>query len=128
EQPWVLLRQLFTDPATGVVTAIDPRRRRFHPRDSRFIGLRDQHCRHPRCDRAIADHDHVIRAAEPRHPHQRTRPLRSPQPPQGDTRLERPRRRPPTPTPHRRDHHPHRPHLPIPGTTRPATASVSFDR
>ncbi|MGH3336538.1 MAG: hypothetical protein ACRDOZ_12005, partial [Nocardioides sp.] len=64
EQPWVLLRQLFTDPATGVVTAIDPRRRRFHPRDSRFIGLRDQHCRHPRCDGAIADYDHVVRAAD----------------------------------------------------------------
>ena len=58
------LRRLFTDPATGVVTAIDPRRRRFHPADSRFIRVRDQHCRHPRCDGAIADHDHVVRAAD----------------------------------------------------------------
>ncbi len=58
------LRRLFTDPATGLVTTIDPRRRRFTPADSRFLGIRDQHCRHPRCDGAITDHDHVIRPAE----------------------------------------------------------------
>jgi len=58
------LRRLFTDPLTGVVTAIDPRRRRFSAADARFLDTRDQHCRHPRCDGAITDHDHVVRAAD----------------------------------------------------------------
>ncbi len=58
------LRRLFTDPVTGVLTAIDPRRRRFSAEDSRFLRVRDQHCRHPRCDGAITDDDHVVRRAD----------------------------------------------------------------
>ena len=58
------LRRLFTDPHTGVVTDIDPTRRRFHPADARFLDTRDHHCRHPGCDAAIADHDHVLRKAD----------------------------------------------------------------
>ena len=58
------LRRLFTDPVTGVVTVIDPKRRRFSADDARFLDTRDQHCRHPRCDGGIADHDHVVRAAD----------------------------------------------------------------
>jgi hypothetical protein len=55
------LRRLFTDPVTGVVTTIDPRRRRFSNHDARYLETRDQHCRHPGCHGAIADLDHVIR-------------------------------------------------------------------
>jgi hypothetical protein len=55
------LRRVFTDPLTGAVTALDPRRRRFRPADARFLEVRDQHCRHPRCHAAIADHDHITR-------------------------------------------------------------------
>ena len=58
------LRRLFTDPLTGVLTGLDPRRRRFSAADSRFLRVRDQHCRHPGCDSPIADDDHVVRAAD----------------------------------------------------------------
>jgi hypothetical protein len=47
-----------------VVTDRDPRRRRFSAEDARFLDARDHHCRHPRCDGAIADHDHVRRRAD----------------------------------------------------------------
>ena len=55
------LRRLFVDPETGCPTSADPRRRRFNEDDARFIRLRDQHCRHPRCDGAISDLDHIHR-------------------------------------------------------------------
>ncbi len=58
------LRRLFTDPATSVITATDPTRRRFSPADARLLQARDQHCRHPRCDAAITDHDHITRRAD----------------------------------------------------------------
>jgi hypothetical protein len=58
------LRRLFTDPITGVVTQLDPRRRRFSRQDARYLETRDQHCRLPRCHGAIADLDHVIRHAD----------------------------------------------------------------
>ena len=55
------LRRLFTDPVTEVVTTTDPTRRRFSAADARFLDTRDQHCRHPLCEGAITDHDHVTR-------------------------------------------------------------------
>lgn len=58
------LRRLFTDPVSGVATAADPRRRHFSGEDARFIDLRDQTCRHPRCEGDIADHDHIFRVAD----------------------------------------------------------------
>jgi hypothetical protein len=58
------LRRIFTDPTTGVVTGTDPRRRRFSPADARYLETRDQHCRHPGCHAAIADHDHITRNAD----------------------------------------------------------------
>lgn len=58
------LRRLFTDPVTGVVTSADSRRRRFRGEDARFLDLRDQSCRHPRCDSDIGDRDHVVRVAD----------------------------------------------------------------
>lgn len=58
------LRRVFTDPVSGVTTGADPRRRRFAGEDARFLDLRDQSCRHPRCDGDIADRDHVVRVAD----------------------------------------------------------------
>jgi len=58
------LRRLFIDPVSGVATASDPSRRRFNSEDARFLDLRDQTCRHPRCDGDIADHDHVVRVTD----------------------------------------------------------------
>ena len=58
------LRRVFIDPQTGSPTGADPRRRRFNEDDARFIRLRDQHCRHPRCDAAISDLDHLHRYAD----------------------------------------------------------------
>lgn len=59
------LRRVFTDPVTGCVTDLDARRRRFFgAEDSRFLDVRDQTCRHPRCDGAIADLDHVRRVTD----------------------------------------------------------------
>jgi hypothetical protein len=58
------LRRIFVDPVTGAVTDRDPRRRRFSAEDAQFLDVRDRHCRHPRCDGAIADHDHVRRKAD----------------------------------------------------------------
>lgn len=58
------LRRVFTDPLSGVATAADRRRRRFTGEDARHLDLRDQSCRHPRCDSDIADLDHVVRVAD----------------------------------------------------------------
>lgn len=58
------LRRVFTDPVTGVATGADPRRRTFAGEDARYLDLRDQSCRHPRCDGDIADRDHVVRVAD----------------------------------------------------------------
>jgi hypothetical protein len=58
------LRRVFTHPQTGAVTGLDPTRRRFTPGDARYLAVRDQHCRHPRCEAPIADRDHVVRAAD----------------------------------------------------------------
>jgi hypothetical protein len=59
---WV--RRIFTDAVTGVVTQVDPRRRRLTAHDGLVVDLRDQTCRHPGCDSAIADRDHVVRHAD----------------------------------------------------------------
>lgn len=58
------LRRLFTDPASGVTSGADPRRRQFTGEDARFLDIRDQSCRHPQCDGDIADRDHVVRVAD----------------------------------------------------------------
>lgn len=59
---WV--RRIFTDPVTGSVVEVDPRRRRFDPATTRFIAYRDQTCRHPGCDGPIRTVDHVVRHAD----------------------------------------------------------------
>lgn len=58
------LRRIFTDPATGVVTGVDRRRRRFTPAQGRVIAARDQHCRLPGCDAVIVHYDHIERYAD----------------------------------------------------------------
>jgi hypothetical protein len=55
----VFLRRLFTDPATGVVTNIDPRRRRFDGQLAKLLVYRDQRCRDPFCDAPIRHLDHI---------------------------------------------------------------------
>jgi hypothetical protein len=55
----VFLRRLFTDPATGVVTDIDPRRRRFDGQLAKLLVYRDQRCREPYCDAPIRHLDHI---------------------------------------------------------------------
>ena len=61
-QAWV--RRVLTDPVTGQVTAVDPRRRRFDGTVRRFIRIRDQLCRTPFCEAPIDDADHVHRFAD----------------------------------------------------------------
>ncbi|WP_018156993.1 DUF222 domain-containing protein [Demetria terragena] len=58
-QAWV--RRLFTDPATGQLTDLDGRRRKFDGTLRRFIRIRDQVCRIPFCDAPIRDMDHLRR-------------------------------------------------------------------
>jgi hypothetical protein len=55
------LRRLFTDPITGIATAIDPRRRAFTRPQKQLIDARDRTCRLPGCQSPIAHHDHVRR-------------------------------------------------------------------
>jgi hypothetical protein len=55
------LRRLFTDPTTGIATAIDPRRRAFTRPQKQLIDARDRTCRLPGCQSPIAHHDHVRR-------------------------------------------------------------------
>ena len=54
------VRRVDTDPTTGTIVGVGRRRRLFTGSDARFLDLRDQRCRHPRCDSPIADHDHVV--------------------------------------------------------------------
>jgi hypothetical protein len=65
------LRRLDTDPTTGAVVQVGQRRRLFTGADARFLDLRDQRCRHPRCDAPIADRDHIVPVAAGG-PHTRT--------------------------------------------------------
>lgn len=60
----VWLRRIVTDPVTEEVTSVARARRRFHGRaEARHARVRDQHCRQPRCDAAIAHTDHPHPAA-----------------------------------------------------------------
>lgn len=54
------LRRLFTDPITGTVTSVDPRRRFFGAADARVVDARDQVCRLPGCEGPIEHLDHVV--------------------------------------------------------------------
>ncbi|WP_223935439.1 HNH endonuclease [Arthrobacter sp. StoSoilB5] len=56
----VLLRRLYTSPASGELLAMDSKARLFPPRLRRFIETRDDTCRTPYCDAPIRHIDHVI--------------------------------------------------------------------
>lgn len=56
----VWVRRLFTDPATGLLTAIDRKRRLFTGVMRRAIVIRDEYCRTPWCGAPIRHLDHVV--------------------------------------------------------------------
>jgi hypothetical protein len=59
-QARVYLRRLFTDPVTGIITACDPRRRRFDGALAELLVYRDGGiCRDPFCDAPIRHLDHI---------------------------------------------------------------------
>ncbi|MCC9145741.1 MULTISPECIES: HNH endonuclease signature motif containing protein [unclassified Arthrobacter] len=53
------IRRLYTEPATGELTAMDSRARLFPRSLARFIATRDQTCRMPWCGAPIRHVDHV---------------------------------------------------------------------
>ncbi|WP_166350644.1 HNH endonuclease [Phytoactinopolyspora limicola] len=56
----VFLRRLFTDPAAGIITDCDPKRRRFDGTLARLLTYRDGGmCRDPFCDAPIRHFDHI---------------------------------------------------------------------
>ncbi|SDU84721.1 HNH endonuclease signature motif containing protein [Jiangella alkaliphila] len=59
EQARVFVRRLFTDPAAGIVTGCDPRRRRFDGSLAKLLVYRDRTCRDPFCDAPIRHLDHI---------------------------------------------------------------------
>lgn len=58
------LRRLYACPATGALTAVDSRARRFPAGLARWIELRDRSCRTPWGDAPIRHHDHLRPHAE----------------------------------------------------------------
>jgi len=108
---WV--RRLYTAPGSGELVAMDSKARLFPAGLKRLLQVRDDTCRTPvlrRPHQAPRPH-HLLAQRRTHHEQQRPRPLRSLQPHQRNTRLDR--QNYPRPTPHRRNHHPHRPHLPL---------------
>lgn len=60
----VWVRRVYTDPATGQLTAMESTRRVFDGNLRRMIILRDGICRTPWCDAPVRHGDHVIPATE----------------------------------------------------------------
>ena len=58
------LRRVFTDPCTGLITALDTKRRLFTGPLRRTLIIRDQWCRTPWCGAPIRHADHVIAVAD----------------------------------------------------------------
>ena len=114
-QAWV--RRLYTDPS-GNLVALSTKQRLATDGLATFLALRDQGlCRTPWCDAPArhADHIHPRRRGWSHHRREHPRTLRGLRPHQTSPRLDpdrHPRRRS-SRTPHRRDHHPHRPPTPI---------------
>jgi Domain of unknown function (DUF222) len=55
----VWLRQLYSEPGTGRLVAMQTRRRNFGPAQRQFVRNRDQYCRTPWCGAPIRHVDHV---------------------------------------------------------------------
>lgn len=55
----IWLRRLLTDPITGIIIDVDPRRRRFDGVLARLLLYRDRTCRDPYCDAPIRHLDHI---------------------------------------------------------------------
>ncbi|MET3809182.1 hypothetical protein ABIB14_000266 [Arthrobacter sp. UYEF3] len=128
------LRRLYTAPSTGDLVGMDSRARIFPPRLRRFHPdpgphLPDTLLRRPHP--APGPHRPLAQRRNHHQP-QRRRTLRSLQPHQRNTRLERPT--PAGPQTHPPTHHPHRPRLPLHRTTiarsrpRPPTSGSTMDR
>jgi hypothetical protein len=60
----VMLRRLFTHPASGELVAMESRARAFPDALIQLLVLRDQTCRTPWCDAPIRHGDHVVRHAQ----------------------------------------------------------------
>lgn len=56
------LTRLYTHPATGELTSMDSRQRRFRGTLAKLIRLRDQTCRTPWCGAPVRDADHATEA------------------------------------------------------------------
>ena len=59
----VMLRRLFTHPASGELVAMESRARAFPDALIQLLVLRDQTCRTPWCDAPVRHGDHVVRHA-----------------------------------------------------------------
>ena len=120
DKSWI--RRLYTAPDSGELVAMDSRRRTFRGKLRDLTVLRDQTCRTPWCDAPIAHVDHIRSASRGGGTTRGQGPgtLRSVQLHQRSSWVARRRRehsRPPG-----RDHHTHRPPIPIqpaPATRRP---------
>lgn len=53
------MRRIFTDPVTGLMSAVDAKRRLFSGVSRRALIIRDQWCRTPWCGAPIRHGDHV---------------------------------------------------------------------
>ena len=62
DQAW--LRRLFTRPDTGMLVAMDSRRREFDGELRHFLLVRDEICWTPWCDAPVRHADHVVRVAD----------------------------------------------------------------
>jgi Domain of unknown function (DUF222)/HNH endonuclease len=58
------IRRIFTDPCTGLISAVDTRRRLFTGILRQTLVIRDQWCRTPWCGAPIRHADHVIAVAD----------------------------------------------------------------
>ncbi|HSI94070.1 MAG TPA: DUF222 domain-containing protein [Jiangellaceae bacterium] len=56
-QAWI--RRLYTDPTTGMITNVDPRKRRFTGTLATYLLYRDRYCRTPYCQAPIRHLDHI---------------------------------------------------------------------
>ena len=115
----VWVRRLYTAPGTGELAAMDSTARLFPPTPETLPPNPGQHLPDPvlRCPYPAPRPRHSLARRRPHEHHQWPGPLRSLQPHQRKHRLDSPTPYPARATPHHRNHHSHRPHLPLHRTT-----------